>query len=326
MAAVASTGAAHGEPFEAGFLQLTLSDPVEGGPMAAVVVFPTTAPTGPTQLGPITIVARRAAPPAPGSYPLVVVSHGTGGSSLTHHDSLTTLARAGFVAVAVEHPRDNFRDDSGFGTDLQLIGRSHHIVAIIDAVLAHPVIGPLVDRARGVGMVGHSAGGYTALLTAGGVPNFSLQADYHRAVPDDPMRRRANAAGSLRGSNSGLPLKSDDRVRAIVLMAPALGYVFDRAALASVHIPVLLYRPSADEVLPHPWNAQRIAEMLPSPPEYHVVPGAGHFIFLAPCSSAFAALVPSVCTDPAGIDRAAFHQRLNSEIIEFFRRNLVPPK
>lgn len=311
----------HAEPFAAGFVDLTLKDPVEGGPMPAVVVYPTTAPEGTTTLGPLSIDATRRAPPAPGQYPLVVISHGTGGSSLGHADTLVALARAGIVAVAVEHPRDNYRDDSGFGTDLQLMGRPRHISALIDGVLADPTIGPLIDRARGVGMAGHSAGGYTALLVAGAVPNFALGAEYARAVPNDIYRARAEKVRDKPGS-SGMQPQSDARVRAIVLMAPAIGYAFDRDALAKVRVSVLVYRAEVDEDLPHPWHAQRVADNLPSPPDYRVVPG-GHFVFLAPCTAAFAAIVPAICKDPPGVDSVAFHQRMNAEIVDFFRRTLT---
>jgi predicted dienelactone hydrolase len=102
----------------------------------------------------------------PGPFPLIVFSLGTGASNLAHHDSMAALARAGFEAASVEHARDNYRDDSAFGTDVQLIGRPHHIVALIDAILAHPAFGPLIDRAQ-IGMASHSAGGATALLIAG---------------------------------------------------------------------------------------------------------------------------------------------------------------
>ena len=155
------SGALRAEDFGAGFIDLQLTDPVEGGPMPAVVFYPTKTDGGPTQVGPFTFAATRGAPPAPGAYPLIVHSHGTGGSHLGHHDTLEALARAGFVAAAVEHPRDNYRDDSGFATDLQLIGRPHHIVALIDGVLTHATIGPLVDKTR-IGMAGFSAGGYPA--------------------------------------------------------------------------------------------------------------------------------------------------------------------
>jgi predicted dienelactone hydrolase len=221
----------------------------------------------------------------------------------------------------VEHPGDNFRDSSGFGTDLQLLGRAHHIVALIDGVLADPRIGKLIDRSR-IGMAGHSAGGYTALLIAGAVPNFALKEEYRKAVPFDPYRARADAVPNFR-RKPGLEVVADSRVRAIFLMAPALAYVFDRNALSKVAIPVKIYRPGADELIPHPWDAERIKSLLPRQPEYDVVQGAGHFLFLAPCSAQLAALAPPICKDPPSIDRVAFHKRLNEEMIVFFRRTLA---
>jgi len=313
---------ARANTFGAGFLDLALTDPVEGGPMPAIVFYPAQAQGAATWRGPFTIDAASSVAPAPGPFALIVFSHGTGGSNLGHHDSLAALARAGFVAAAVEHPRDNFRDDSGFATDLQLIGRPHHIVALVDGVLAHATIGRLIDHDR-IGMVGHSAGGYTALLIAGAVPNFALQDEYRRAVPVDPMRKRADAVSQER-RRPGLAYVADARVKAIVLMAPALGYVFDRAGLAKVQVPVRLYRPSADEILAHPWNAERIAQMLPTPPEYEVLDRAGHFVFLAPCPTLFALRLPAICRDAPGIDRAAIHERLNAEMTAFFRRTLAP--
>jgi len=290
--------------------------------MSAIVVYPSMSGAETTSLGLFTIAAGRGTPPAPGAHPLIVFSHGTGGSSLGHHDSLTALARAGFVAAAVEHPRDNYRDDSGFATDLQLIGRPHHIVALIDALLAHATIGPMVDAGR-VGMVGHSAGGYTALLIAGAVPNFTLAKAYREAVASDPYRKRADEVGAQR-RKPDLKHVADPRVRAIFLMAPALGYAFDQSALAKVQIPVRLYRPAADEMLPHPWNAERIAQLLPVRPEYLVLDGAGHFVFLAPCPWALSQIARQICTDPAGIDRTALHERLNAEMVAFFRGSLGP--
>ncbi len=298
--AIASSASVHAAEFEAGFINLTLKDPVEGGPMPAIVVYPTKAEAGTTSLGPFTILATRGVAPAPGSHPLIVFSHGTGGSNLGHHDSLTALARAGFIAAAVEHPRDNYRDDSGFGTDLQVIGRPHHIVALIDGVLADPIVGPLIDRGR-VGMAGHSAGGYTSLVIAGAVPNFALAKAYREAVAFDFYRQRSDAVKDPR-RKPDLQYIADPRVRAIVLMAPAIGYAFDKASLVNVRIPVRLYRPSADEMLPQGWHGDRIAQSLAVPPEYVELEGAGHFVFLAPCSSTFALMARQICTDPPGID------------------------
>src|ERR1700733_13785470 len=44
--------------------------------------------------------------------PLVVVSHGRGGSFAGHHDTAETLADAGFAVAAINHPGDTVTDMS----------------------------------------------------------------------------------------------------------------------------------------------------------------------------------------------------------------------
>jgi len=61
---------------------------------------------------------------------------------------------------------------------------------------------------------------------------------------------------------------------------------------------------------------------LPRPPEYVVVENATHFAFLAPLPPAIAAEAPALAKDRPGFDRAAFHERLNAEIVAFFARTL----
>ncbi len=249
----------------AGLMDLRAVDPVEGGPMPGVLVYPTLAAGAPMQRGLNMIDAVLDAAPAPGPFPLVVISHGTGGWELGHHDSLTALARAGFVAAALQHPRDNYRDDSGFGTDLQSIGRAHHIVAFIDALLAHPKIGPLIDRNR-IGMAGFSAGGYTTLLTIGGRPNFALREAYARAVPDDPLTLRAcrrrstpRAPARCRRRSAG-PRRLHHGAGPRSCVRPSRAC---RRARAGAALPGGCRRGAAA-----PWNAERIRQFLPTPPEY----------------------------------------------------------
>jgi predicted dienelactone hydrolase len=304
-----------------GLAALTLVDPVEGGPMPAWVAYPSAGAAGTTEVGPYEIDGVRDAPTAAGRYPLIVFSHGTGGSRFDHHDSMTALARGGFIAAAIDHPRNNRTDNSGVGTDLQYFGRPHHIVALIDALLASTRFAPLIDPAR-IGMVGFSAGGTTTIIIVGARPNIALRDDYCRAGPDDARACGPHPPGWTFRRRPELNPVADPRVRAAFVMAPGPGLVFDREGLAGVHVPIRLYRAGADEVLPHPWHAERVRQLLPVPPEYVVIAGADHYVFLAPCSAAFAAAIPEICRDPPGIDRTAIHRQLNAEMLDFFGRTL----
>jgi predicted dienelactone hydrolase len=89
-----------------------------------------------------------------------------------------------------------------------------------------------------------------------------------------------------------------------------------------VGIPVQLWRAGDDHILPSPDYAEAVRDALPRKPEYHVVPGAGHFDFLAPCSEALARVAPDICSDDGGFDRAAFHRSFDREVVRFFSTTL----
>jgi predicted dienelactone hydrolase len=115
----------------------------------------------------------------------------------------------------------------------------------------------------------------------------------------------------------------DQRVKAAVVAAPAASYLFGPGSLKEVNIPIQLWRASDDENVPDQWNTAIIRKELPKAPEEHVVPRAGHYIFLPPCSDGLAKQAPQICTDAAGFDRAAFHRAFNNEVIAFFKKTLA---
>jgi predicted dienelactone hydrolase len=106
-------------------------------------------------------------------------------------------------------------------------------------------------------------------------------------------------------------------------VAPALGFTFSPEGLKNVGVPVQLWRAENDVVVPHPRYAEAVRLALPQAPEYHVVPDAGHFDFLAPCSTALASIAPTICTSAGGFDRVAFHATFNAAVLGFFNRTLA---
>jgi predicted dienelactone hydrolase len=115
----------------------------------------------------------------------------------------------------------------------------------------------------------------------------------------------------------------DPRVKAAVVAAPAVSYLFGPGSLKDVKIPIQLWRASNDEQVPDEWNTLLIRQELPKPPEEHVVIGAGHFAFLPPCGEALARQAPQICTDDPQLDRHAFHRDFNSEVVAFFKKTLA---
>ncbi len=248
--------------------------------------------------------------------PLILISHGAGGYKYSHHDSALALAEAGFVVLALTHPGDNYADQSAAA---DMFERPRHIINALDYMLTAWPHRHYLSPTR-VGLFGFSSGGFTALV------NIGAQADLGRVLTHCTAHPEQYACKLLaqhgKGDNSARMATAsglhDLRIRAAVIAAPALGFVFDRAALAKVTIPVQLWRAEDDLILPHPSYSEPVRTELPRPPEYHVVAGAGHFDFLAPCTEKLAAIAPHICISKPGFDRTDFHRRFNAALIRFF--------
>lgn len=314
-----------------GIAAVEATDPVGGTTMPGFVFYPASGPTsGTTDVGPYRVAAEFGVPAQTGRHPLVVVSHGHGGSSLGHHDLATSLAAQGFLVATLEHPRDNHRDQSGNGTPEVMGGRPLQMSALITALLADPRWEPLID-AEHIGAAGFSAGGYTSLLLAGAMPRFGRFTGYCERQPEDReicgvLRQlagdeAANALDELQQDFGRWGDTGDDRVRAAFVMAPQ-SIVFDAEGLAPIDVPVFLYYGEHDQVLLPQENAARIAPLIPTLAATRSIPKADHWVFLAPCSVALTATAGEICQDPPGIDRAEVHRQVNADALKFFRDTL----
>ncbi|AWJ85045.1 dienelactone hydrolase [Azospirillum sp. TSH58] len=300
---------------EVGMRALAFTDPADGGIARVMVWYPTDAPETPVERGPFTFPVAEGAPVSDGRHPLVIVSHGSGGSAFGHADTAIALARRGYIVAAVHHRGNAFDDNRDAGTERMWRNRPAQLSAALGHVLAEPVLAGRIDGGR-VGALGFSAGGYTVLVAAGGAAELERIAAHCRTPPaGEEFCHLGNARAEGRVEGGG------PRVRAAVLMAP-VGVPFSKDGLAGVAIPIRLYRAERDEQIAAA-QVEDLRDRLPTPPEYEVVRDAGHFAFLMPIPAAIAPEVGPPAWDPPGFDRAAFHERLNGEIADFFDRALA---
>jgi predicted dienelactone hydrolase len=319
-----------------GFAAIRIHDPVNGGNMSGYVFYPSAEAHGITSRGPYELDATPNAAAIPGAKPLVMISHGHGGSDLGHHDLATYLASHGFIVGAITHPKDNFRNSSGDGSAAVLIGRPIQISATLSYLLRSPRWKPLIDPSR-IGVAGFSNGGYTSLLLVGAVPRFTGMIRHCRLHPDDrnicvPLAK-LQAEAAQHGGTIEEPLSAlqrslhrwgntdDPRVKAAFVMAP-FSSVFDAAGLARIDRPVFLYYAQDDQVLLPRYNALHIAPLIKTLLGIRMVPKAGHYVFLSPCSRELSQDAPDICQDPSGVDRVAVHREINAGALAFFRKAL----
>jgi predicted dienelactone hydrolase len=323
VAAVTSAGATDLPLFHAGFIRVTVQD---AEPFDTSVWYPTKTTEVPFQAGPFTIAATRDAKIAEGArFPVVLLSHGRGGSPLGHRELAAHLARDGFVVVAPTHIGDSSEHAQPRPQLQVLADRPRQARMALDKILTDPRFSQNVDATR-IGAVGFSAGGYTALMLAGARPNFAHAAAYCRDHADDRGSCAATATSGSEGSANAdkdiaeWPSMLDPRIKAIALMDP-LAFVFDSKGLASVRIPTLLLRPVNDDYLSSKGNALALAVALPNPPLQVVVTGS-HFVFIEPCPSEVAEVATAQCKDAPSVDRTAVHRQIENAISDFLRRNL----
>ena len=258
-----------------------------------------------------------------GRHPLVVISHGTGGASLSHLDTAMALAEAGYVVAAPTHNGDNFRDDSEVGTSEWFIDRSRQIVRVNDFMLNQWKNRDHVEPKR-LGLFGFSAGGTTALIVIGGTPDLGRIEPLCKSHPEFVCRLQK--PGVAMRIPAATEWSHDARVKAAVVVAPGYGFTFEPDGLSAVRARVQLWEGSADDRLPLATNAAVVRRLLPEPPEFHLVDNAGHLSFLMPCSTVTRLLAKMLCTDPPGFDRRAFKKRFNASVVAFFNENLRKPE
>jgi predicted dienelactone hydrolase len=326
-ALLAAALSAQAQTFQAGFRALKL--PYYDGYMDVALWYPSAAPEADTGFGPYRMQVAMRGPAAPGAFPLVVISHGTGGSSLSHYRFALALAHAGFVVAAPMHPGDNYRDRSLVADARYPYERPRQLSRVLDELLADPEWKERIDRNR-IGAIGHSAGGYAVAALAGGVPDWNRLRVHCETVKDDPACTFADPKlGVAPGGPAPLVLPAavtasgsvaDPRVRAAMLLAP-LGFGFAPGSFRDSRAAVAMIGAEFDEALARPYHYEYLRQQLPSAAA-RLAPGAGHYSFIAPPIAEFRALFGPAAQDPPGFDREAFQSQLSVEVVEFFSKAL----
>jgi predicted dienelactone hydrolase len=266
-------------------------------------------------IGPFDLTGQRDCPIAGTGLPLVVISHGHGGSYLSHHDLAETVADAGFVVAAINHPGDTSTDMSRAADISEFVERPTDIKRLIDYMLKTAPEAARIDPGK-IGFFGFSRGGYTGIVLAGGNPDAE-----HANVPCPDLSilicRQIRDHDLPKG-----PLTHDARIKAYVIADP-LNEFPTADTVKDIKAPIQLWASQfgGDGVLPE--TVPALAAALARKPEFHLVAGSSHFAFLAPCSAELAKDVPRICADAEGFDRIAFHKEFNQKALAFLQAELA---
>ncbi len=267
-------------------------------------------------------------------HPLIVLSHGTGGSALQMMWLGQQLAAHGFIVAAVNHHGNTGAEPvptpQGFVLWWE---RARDMSAVISAVLTDSTFRDRIDTTR-IGAAGFSLGGYTVIELAGGRTDLGGLAEQCRskrnptlcdAPPEYPnlladlaqLGSNRRFAGSLAHAADSY---RDPRIRSVFVIAPAQGGAFTAASLSDVHIPVSIVVGGSDSIAPSATNAELFASRIAGA-TLQTIPLAGHYTFLSPCTAHGVEDIPLLCHDAAGADRISIHLQVADSAAAFFDRH-----
>lgn len=280
--------------------------------------------------------ARDAKPlAAPQKFPLILLSHGIGGSSQMMAWFGSVLASHGYIAAAVNHPGNNALEDYTLPGAIFWAQRARDLSVLLDLLLADATFGPHIDPKR-VGAAGFSLGGLTVLELAGGIAEFSRYQDFCKSPKADGMCTDTIEYPGLLAKVTALAKTDaaiqaafaenskshrDPRIRAIFAMAPALGPAFDPASLAKISIPTQIVAGAADNVVPVDSSAKFFATRIPGA-QLTIFQSVGHYTYLGTCGELGDRVQPRICIDQAGILRDEIHAQTTAMAYRFFDANL----
>lgn len=313
----------------AGLLQWSFSYLDTSVPVA--IWFPTDEQTSQINAGPFTLQAAGNASPQSLQHPLVIISHGTGGSNIAHHPLAEALATHGYMVAALTHPGDNYQDRSLVADDRYFDERPRQFAALLQALVNDQTLGVLIDHER-VGAIGHSAGGYTAAALIGATPDRQSLIEHCNRVDDDPscnyrdpsigVTSTTSTPFTLPAGTAGAEFRNLPPIKSVALLAP-LGSVIDATSTINAEVAVITISAQFDHVLPHQYHRSRLQQVARHG-TFREAEGAGHFSFIAPVEDPWKQQLGEVAQDPDGFDRDSFNKQLAQELTEWFNKSLPP--
>jgi predicted dienelactone hydrolase len=273
--------------------------------------------------------------PALEKRPLILLSHGSGGSAAQMAWLGIALARAGMIAVAVNHPGNNALEPYTPEGFMLWWERATDMSEVLDGMLADEDFGPRIDT-RMIGAAGFSLGGYTVLELAGARTDVTavertctehpeLEMCHTPEMKDLPHgaslleRVRKTSGESLARSADSF---RDPRVKAVFAIAPGPGMALTAESLKQLRVPAEVVVGASDRFAPAAGNADWIRENGHGVREVVLPGGVGHYTFLSTCTDAGRKEMGVYCEDAPGVNRDAVHVQVSGMAVEFFERDL----
>ena len=277
---------------------------------------------------------RRDAVPQPEPHPLILLSHGYGGSWRNLNWLAVALVKQGYIVAAPDHPGTTTQNrDPSAAKQLWL--RPQDINQLLDALLANAEWAGKVDSKR-IAAIGHSLGGWTVMELVGARFSSSLFIDdcqHHPLFSDCKLIETLGINTTTHQALLDAP-RINSRIKAAVSLDLGLARGFTPASLVNINVPVLVLSAEQDSIeLPASLESGYLAQHIPTRwMQFTPIIGATHFSFMQRCKPAAAALIDKyspgdgiICSDQGSRSREAIHQEIIARVTAFLAASLDWP-
>ena len=264
-------------------------------------------------------------------FPLLLISHGTGGNRFSLTWFIEKMVKQGYIAVSVDH----YGNSSNNKLPREFVKwweRAIDMRYILTEVINDSEIGAVIDTSR-IGGVGFSLGGYTNIALAGGYvdrnPGEGQEGgDGQRALPPEfPETAEAidleNDSLIVASYNKYKDQVKEDRMKAFFVMAPAIGFGFhSERQTQQITAPIFIVAGAGDTNTPIEYNAVKYHRLIKTSKMHIFDPPVNHYVFLNEATNFGKRVVPQICVDHPDVDRKEIHNRTLDLAIDFFDKNL----
>lgn len=273
--------------------------------------------------------AGRDVPRQDGRFPMIVISHGSGGNAGQFGWIASELAQAGYVVVLPNHPGTTTGNASAEAA-VRVWERPADVSAVLDEIIGNAGDYSFIDTDR-ISILGFSAGGYTAMATSGA----RVDPDALQGFCDETDHGMSDCAflahfgidlHALDLSPAAQDLR-DPRIKTAVIIDPGIVETLTVESLEQIDIPMLIINLGDEDKIPMGVYARSAADAISSA-TYSIVNDATHFSFLAQCKPKGAQILINegeldpLCDDAGGRARSAIHDELSSQIVTYLQEHL----
>jgi predicted dienelactone hydrolase len=258
-------------------------------------------------------------------FPLVLLSHGTGGNRFSLAWLAIALAKKGYIIAAPDHWGNTY-DNKIPEYFVRYWERPLDISFLITQILDDKSIGHYVNKDK-IGIVGFSFGGYTALALAGANLECTLLKT-NATTPNGKKEFNIPELGDLSKLIEQISCDKvqktfkDNRIKAFVALSPALGLGFNNTEQTkTIDSPVLIFGADNDNIAPIKTNAEFYSKLIHNS-EFILLEGkVGHYVFLNVADESLKKEAKKYYIDNITVNRDSIHKKAEKEINLFFLKS-----